>query len=536
MSHICKEHPISNLLSTITSPIPGENPFGGNINYDPDFDIVKNEIAKLAGINYEVLENSAIKILGEKSKDIRILSFLSFSYLKAGNWEAFSDIFDGLGTLVEQNYDALFPDRDRAKQLAFKWLGEERYTLLLEEKKPTGAEYEHIARMLAGLTKIKPVLETKFPDGSPFPSVLFKYVQQWERTCKPTPKVETPPPPPPQAAALSAPVDGSATAGSPAASTPPVASGGAAVTEVMDTPKQAQMVIRKGGLFLIEKERSKSMGYRIMRSVRWDLLEKAPPAEGGKIKLEGPNPQQRAYFQKLLADKEWKTLLEKGEAAFTAGANHLWLDLQRLIATASKELGAEYAQVHAAILMETGLLCKRVPEILTLQFSDGTPLCDDATRDWIATEVAAANGSGADAGASGTKDPLVEEQREINRLVSANQIEDAMTAVQKNMRASSSIRDNFRRSVTIANLLLKAKQPDIAVSHLEALEATIEEHRLSTWDPDVAVEAWSTLVMAYKVAKVQKPANIQATMHEKMTVALGKISQIDPEKAFALSK
>jgi len=486
-----------------------------------------------------VLDKTAIKILREKSKDIRILSFLSLSYLRAGNWESFSDIFDGLGTLVEQNYDALFPDRDRGKQLAFKWLAEERYTLLLEEKKPTEADYEHLARLLAGLTKIKPVLEVKFPDGSPFPSVLYKFAQQWERSCKPKPKVEAPPPPPPPVAAATPIATGGTTdalATPPPPQAPAAPTGASAVSEAMDTPKQAQSIIRKAGLFLIEKERNKAMGYRIMRSVRWDILEKAPPAEGGKIKLEGPNAQQRAYFQKLLADKEWKTLLEKGETAFTAGANHLWLDLQRMIATASKELGAEYTQVHAALLMETGLFCKRIPEVLTLQFSDGSSLCDDATKDWIATEVAAAGGSGGGASASGTKDPLVEEQREINKFVSANQIEDAMAVVRKNMRASSSLHDNFRRSVTIANLLLKAKQPDVAVTHLEALEATIEQHGLATWDPDVAVEAWSTLVMAYKVAKVQKPANIQAIMHDKMTIALGKISQIDPEKAFALSK
>ena len=184
------------MLSIITTPFPGANPFGENINYDPDFDIVKNEIGKLGGIDFELLEKSAMKILEKKAKDIRVLSFLSWSYLKSGDWERFSDIYDGLGTLIEQNYDALLPERDRAKQLAFKWLAEERFTSLLEDKKPTETDYDHIARMLAGLTKIKPVLESKFPDGSPFPSALFTIVQKWEKACKPKPKVEPPPPSP----------------------------------------------------------------------------------------------------------------------------------------------------------------------------------------------------------------------------------------------------------------------------------------------------------------------------------------------------
>lgn len=400
-------------------------------------------------------------------------------------------------------------------------------------------------RLVAGLAKIKPILEQKFPEGSPFPSVLYKFAQQWERTCKPKPKVEAPPPPPPpQAAAIATqqPSNGetpvATAAGTPATpAQPQAATGTGAISEAMETPKQAQGIIRKAAQFLSEKERDKIMGYRIMRSVRWDILDKAPPAEGGKIKLEGPNPQQRAYFQKLVADKEWKTLLEKGESAFVSGSNHLWLDLQRFVAAACKELGAEYAAVHRAILIETALLVKRIPDLTALQFADGSTLCDDATKDWIATEVLTALGSSSGAGGgSAAADPLIEEQRAINKLVSANQIEDALALVHTAMRASSNERDNFRRTVIVSTLLLKAKQPDIAMSMLESLDAKIDAHRLDMWDPDTAVEAWTALVMSYKVCKPQKAQNIQALIQDKQTAILSKIAKIDPGKSFTLSK
>ncbi|MBN1309579.1 MAG: type VI secretion system protein TssA, partial [Chitinispirillaceae bacterium] len=378
-----KECPISELLSIITTPFPGKNPFGENINYDPDFDILKNEVGKIGGIDFDLLEKTAMKLLEKKSKDIRVMSFLSWAYLKSGDWERFSDIFDGLGTLVEQNYDALFPQRDTAKQQSFKWLAESRLTTLLEDKKPTEEHYDHIARMLAGLTKIKPVLENKFPNGSPFPSTLLKSVQQWEKACKPKPK---PPPPSPAVEGAAAPTAAAAVSGQPAAA--------GAVAEPMETPKQAQTIIRKAALFLVEKEGAKPMGYRLLRSVRWDLLDKAPPAEGGKTQITGPNAQQRAYFQKLVADKEWKTIIEKAESAFAGGGNHLWLDLQRLITTACKELGAGYTPLRNALLVETAMLLRRVPELPELFFSDGSPLCDDATRDWIAADVQAALGGG----------------------------------------------------------------------------------------------------------------------------------------------
>jgi type VI secretion system ImpA/VasJ family protein len=278
------------------------------------------------------------------------------------------------------------------------------------------------------------------------------------------------------------------------------------------------------------------MGYRIMRSLRWDIIDKAPPAEDGKIKLEGPNPQQRAYFQKLVADKEWKTLLEKTEAAFTSGGNHLWLDLQRFIVTACQEIGADFVQVRDTIILETALLLKRVPDIIGLSFADGGACCDEATKDWIAADVQTAISSGAGAIPSGPVDPLIEEQRAVNKLVAAGQIEDALTLIQSTMRSSSSERDNFRRTIAISSLLLKAKQPDIATSILETLDRKIDRHGLGKWDPEIAVEAWSTLVMSYKAGKVQKPQNLQALLQDKLTAVLSKIGQIDPGKAFALSK
>ncbi len=495
---------------------------------------MKNEIAKLGGIDFDLLEKAAISILGKKSKDIRVMSFLSWSYLKAGNWERFSDIYDGLGTLVEQNYDALFPERDNAKQQAFKWLAESRFTVLLEEKKPVEADYDHIARMLAGLTKIKPVLEKKFPNGSPFPSTLFKSAQLWEKSCKPKPKVE--PPPAPAAAGSATP---SATGGAAPSATGTASA--ATSAEPMDTPKQAQGIIRKAALFLVEKEIAKPMGYRLLRSVRWDLLEKTPPAEGGKTQLAGPNAQQRTYFQKLVADKEWKTIIEKAETAFVSGGNHLWLDLQRLMVTACKELGAEYTPVRNAVLIETALLLKRVPDLTALSFSDGSAFCDEATKDWITAEVQPALGSGDGggtpaAGAGGSADPLVEEQRKVNQMIAAGKIEEALAMVQGNLRTSSNERDNFRRTILIGTLLLKAKQPDIAMSVLESLDQKIERHSLDKWDPDIAVEAWAALATAYKIGKAQKPQNIQAAIQEKQNAILSKISHIDPGKAFTLNK
>jgi type VI secretion system protein VasJ len=459
-------------------------------------------------------------------------------YLRKENWEGFCDIFDGMGTLFEQNYDAVFPDRERAKQMALKWLAEDRYIDLLSSKKPKEADYEHLLRLISGLSKMKPILEQKFPEGSPFPSNIFQSAQLWEKACKPKPKVETPPPPPVQQQQTeSAPVNQAVPSSTPvqpsSAATVPIGS-----TDPMDSPKQAQGIVKKGAQFIIEKEPLKPMGYRLMRSLRWDLLEKAPPSDGGKTQLNGPQPQQRTYFASLLGQNDWKTALDKAEATFSGGANHLWLDLQRIIFTACKALGNDYVLIKNAIVAETAFLIKRIPELVNLQFSDGTPFCDDATKDWISNEVNAASAGGEGSrGTSGGKDDLLsQELSTANGLAASGKIEDAMDLLQQGIRKSSGGRSNFLRTAAISDLLMKAKQPDLAVAILETLDEKIEANNLIEWDHEIAVAAWSSLVQAYKVAKQNKQPNVIAMLHEKQNTILKKISLVDPGKACQLNK
>jgi len=507
---------ISELLDSIIAPLPGQNPMGENINYDADFDVVKAEMGKMGNIDYALIESACKKLLKEKSKDIRLLCFLGYVLLRKEAWGQVADVFDGFVKLAENNFDQMYPDRPRGKQMAIQWMAEPRFNETLA-KKPEEKDYEDLARLSSSLEKLKGLLERKFPEGSPFPTGLYNAASAWEKQCKPKPKSP----------------EGSSSGGQ--------ASGvSAGPAEPMETPKQAQTAGKKIARFLIEKEPDKIMGYRLMRALRWDLLEKAPPAENGKTQLAPPPPELLASLQSALAAKEHKAALDKAEVAFTAGANHLCLSLQRISALCCKNLGDQFAALHRAVLFETGVFIRRIPELPSLMFSDGSPLCDEATKEWIALEVnpqfSASTGEAAAQKAPGAAaDPLELEKKEALALAAGGSVEKALDLVQNGLRNSANERDNFRRSIVLCGLLITAKQPDIALSILESLNEKIAQYHLDKWDPDLSVEAWSALVKALKMAKAGKPPNVQALMHDKLGAALGKISQIDPKKAFSLN-
>jgi len=506
---------MAEVLSILLSPIPGDNPMGQNINYDPEFDLIKAEIGKIGEIDYEVLETAALSILKSKSKDIRVMAFLSFGYLRNERWEELADIFEGFAQLAAQSFDSLFPERERAKEQGIKWLNEQKYTDMIAVKTPANADHAHIVRLRESLAKIKPLLEQKFPQSSAFPAALFSAAQKWEAATKP--KAE-------QASGAGG-TSGAGVQGS----------------EPMETPAQAQATGRKIALFLIEKEPQKPMGYRLLRSLRWDILEKVPPSEAGKTQIAGPSNEQRAFFQSIISKNEWQNALLACQKAFASGGNHLWIDLQRISALSCKNLGNAYDSVREAIIAETGLFIKRIPEIQDLNFSDNTPFCDMVTKDWISQEVqpyfSIRSGGHQQNTSPGAMDggSLDEEAKQVNSMVAGGKVEQALDFLHKQIRESSSERDNFRRSILLGRLLVSNKRPDIAIAILESLDEKVAAYNLDRWDPALAVEAWILLHEAYKAGKASKPQNQQILISEKQNTILQKISRTDPKSAFRIS-
>ena len=460
-------------------------------------------MSKVGGIDYDLVEKTGRRILAGKSKDLRVLAYLSLGYVRAEHWEALADVFEGLARLADSGLDGMFPERPRARQMALAWLSEPRFVDALAGHKPGQQHHEHFGRLLEALEKLRPTLARHFAENPPFPAALHKAAKEWRTASAPKPA-------------------GQAQSQSGAAAAPA-------------TPSQAIAEVRKAALLLIEKEPQKPLGYRLLRACRWDQIEKAPPVVDGRTQMEGPVEQQRTNLAALAAQREWKALLEKSELAFAGRGCHLWLDLQRHSARACEGLGEAFRTVREAVIAEMAALVRRVPELPGLRFADGTECCDSATREWLAKTAAARPGQGAAGPAEpAEQDTLAKEMRDAEALAGAGKLADALAVLKAGMRSGSSARDNFRRSMLMGSLLLAGKQPQVAVSVLESLSDTVDEYRLERWDPDLAAEALAGLLGAYRMARAAATPQQQAALAEKQQAVLARISRIDPGRALAL--
>lgn len=516
-------------LSSLITLFDGVKPFGNDINYDPDFEAIKAEIGKLGNLNYEMIEQKSISLLTKKSKDIRLFSFLSLCYLKRNELELFCDVYDAVGKFVEKDYNSLFPNKPRAKQLAFKWLSEDRYASVVESVVPPQTAYEHIKRAINALDNIKLILDIEFPNGSPFPLKLYNIFLKWEKLTEPKKQPPSMPSPPPV-------VNSTSTAQTIVSQTIETnsleAAKGTNAAEPVESAKDAVEVIRKTAFFLIEKEPLKPFGYRLLRAVRWNNVEKAPLAEGNTTKVEPPAEERRTYIHSLLGKGDFKVALETVEKAFSSGTTHFWLDLQRIAATAAAQLGNTFSAVREAILFETAIFIRRLPQIKDLTFSDGTPFCDSATIDWLNRDVAATLSSDNSNADANTYEPVEIDRREINALVASNNIEKAIDLLLIKIANSGSERDNFRRRVMIASTMIHAKRADLAIFTLEHLTEVIDNFNLHSWEPALAAETYTLLTRAYSIVASGKQGTVQARLLEKREEILKRLSFIDPKAAY----
>ncbi len=468
-------------------------------------------MGKIGDIDCDLVESLSIKILNEKSKDVRVLFFLAWSELRREKWDCLADVFTTLANLTEKNFDALYPEREKAKLQAFAWLSESRFADLCTIVKPASIHSDSLTRLSRSLDKLKIILANKFKDNTPFPNQFQKTVANWEKECGKPDQNNTNAAPDKRAANISS---------SPAES-------------VLESPKQAQMLLRKTAQFLQEQEPFKPMGYRLMRLARWDILENIPPNIGGVTQLTAPAAQTRNLIGNLQQQQKWKELFKACETAFTSGANHFWLDLQRLSAQACERAGASYSAIREIIQEETICLIKRLPMLVSLHFTDGNPVADPQTEIWIC-ELAGRKDQNNKEEKVFSQQSDSEEMGKARRLMKEGKAAQAIEFLQDSIKESTLSKSCFYKKLTIAEIMHKSSRADLAYMVLEELDDFISKRGLEIWEPQIALETWTLFHSVIRSRIGEKTTGLD--LHNKLALITQKICRTDPSQAFAITQ
>jgi type VI secretion system protein VasJ len=273
-----------------------------------------------------------------------------------------------------------------------------------------------------------------------------------------------------------------------------------ALTEIRRLALAACAVLR-------ESEPSKPLAYRLLRQMLWARVNQAPPASDGHTQIPAPG-DMGAELQAALDRAEWKGVVTRAEDKLATSI--FWLDLHRYTVAALDGMGETFAPAAEAVCEELALLLKRVPELPTLRFVDGSGLADDATRKWIQTRVAGVFG-GAQAAVPATAAPapidgkvdLEEFEKvcaEARKLSGKKLLPQALRLLEDASGRAPSLPARAQWKLEMARLCLERGQPGGAEAMLENLDRELSQATYEDWRPELAAEILKTLLVCRRKA------------------------------------
>lgn len=458
-------------LAVLVAPIPGGAPVGEDPKYSVEFEFVKAEIAKTTERDWEKIHEAAHKVLTAQAKDITLFCYGMLAATMAKGWSEGAAMARAMADLCKENWDAIHPQRERARQNSVKWLTEERTLGTFAQKNPSSSDYEALAAFAAALNDIKNILNEKYPDNPPSIKTLIQFVEEKAKENKPA--AAAPPPPPTAPSASSSESDSSSSAPSIAA---PAIGDGASKTDLMNA-------LRKIALSVTTAEPDNPMGYKLLRISRWQDVSVAPKNDKGVSVFNPPNPQRAAFLDSQFQQKSWATILEKSEPAFTEPGFHFWFDLQFWTVQALQGKGLEACA--EAVRQELRGLLKRVPQLAEMKFSDGTAFANGQTRAWMEEIVQQGSGGGSRQSAAAREDTLDADLAAAKELATSGSVADGIDILQAGLIYGDR-RSRTIRQLEIARLALQHGKIRAAVAVSTEIAERSESMSLSAWEPQLA--------------------------------------------------
>lgn len=122
--------------------------------------------------------------------------------------------------------------------------------------------------------------------------------------------------------------------------------------------------------------------YLILRGLRLGELM-GKRSSAANAEFEPPASETRQRLKGLAKDREWGKLLEASETALGTSCGTTWFDLQRYSTKACQELGSEYDPVVRAIRSSVITLVTDFPDLPKSTFLDDTAVASPETLTWL---------------------------------------------------------------------------------------------------------------------------------------------------------
>lgn len=452
--------------SCVAKPIDGDSPVGARLIDDALFDYVEDQMMKVGSLSHgsvqwQQAEHSAITLLSEKSKDIKVLVYLLQCLHHDVNPNRLIVSFGVMRDFIEYFWAESFPAQgDRGKLPRRKFFSQmcQRFstvvksfdfaslnTPLAEELKEVVSEWQQTLTAKQLSSELSESIATLINND------LTKREERLAST--PAPSAS-----PSQIAAIAS-----------------TESAPSAFTVDSSSDKATKETLLKVASFLSEQEMGSVLAIRVRRYAMWGSIDSLPDhdAQGHSLLRAMQSDRVKEYRDQMGSPS--LALWRKVEQSLTVAP--FWFEGQMLSAQVAEAL--EHSEWSHAIKEETQMFLERFPYLMEMTFKGGAPFVPNEVKSWLSDSTKECSPYGQ---SSGSWQAL---RQEAFNLAKEGGISVAMSMVNDGLISVNEPRDRFYWRLIGADLLKHHQLEGIALSQYQTLEQEILQTSVVQWEPSL---------------------------------------------------
>jgi type VI secretion system protein VasJ len=479
-----------------TTPVPGTSPAGQDARYDDDYARLQAEIDKLNSVthvgevDWKKVVDMAAAILEGKSKDLLVACYMSVGLMQIQDLPGLITGTKVLHDLVATFWDTCYPPKKRlrGRMNTLSWWQEK--TLAWVKARPTDPPVPAETReaVISNVKQLDQSLGELLPDLPPMRDLMAALdrlpVEQPVRAEQDEPsRQETEEQAPPQPR-QDAPQQVQSTP-APSQSNPPGQGSAAATPE--DTA-MARKILSEAALSFANLARGEHFAdpwiWKAARLAAWGNVHALPPSQSGQTMIPPPDASIKAALLQQIRDGRAREAATAAEERFTGAI--FWLDLQRIIATALRALGPDFALAEEAVRVEMAAMVRRFTGLEQLAFADGTPFADAETKAWLTSISVGPEKEQSSQDKRKSAIQTVLEQAEARQAKKDEA--GALDLITQAMLRVADRPSRLRLRIGQVNLLCRAQRFPLATALAEEMLAELDARELTVWDPELALD------------------------------------------------
>ncbi|ENM5729983.1 type VI secretion system protein TssA [Vibrio mimicus] len=455
---------ITEYRQCIAKPISSSHPVGERLVDHPLFDFIEDQMMKVgslshASVQWDEVEHSTLKLLGEQTKDIKLLVYLLQCLHNQMTPPRFITSFVVMSEFLNQYWTESYPApgaRGNLPRRKFFSQMVQRFAAAVDKLDFHRFDEADRQALEAAVGEWQQAVEKQGLLSELVESVVIriqaelKRAEQQHQAKVQSAKSEVP----------------SETAPSPAASM------------VVDnsSDKAAKQTLLKVADFLAEQEFGIALSIRLRRFAVWGSITSLPDHKpDGETLLRGMQADRVKDYQDQLRHPDL-ALWRKVEQSLTMAP--YWFEGQWMSYTIAQQLGkSDWCQ---AIAEETQNFLRRLPSLLELKFKGGEPFVSDSVKEWLANVGETQSLAGKSVGGD-----WQEKRKEAFQLAKEGGIAVALSMLNDGLVSAIEPRDKFYWRLLSADLLRANHLDAMAGEQYQTLLAQVTTLSVPEWEPSL---------------------------------------------------